>query len=690
VSLRAPPGLQISTGRLRVDAARAIAKLREYQLVDRMAWVLEAIRGAVALGATTIELTGDANDVWLRWTGTPLAAEDLARLFDELVSPEPTADRHGIRLLASAVNSALGTDPAYVKLTAIDDSSAASIAFTPDLLEAPEHELGEAPLRALEVRTVTPSPGAARGMLVHLRRRATLDVVQNFFRGEPPELAIARAHCQTISVPLRIGNHTFDPGQLGDDILRVPLGNDLHGFVAVVDPATRTADGMGVIVEIAERGVVLERFEDAFGVPTLLHPMPLRLVIDAPKQPTNASRSEVRRNQHPISTGLARARDLVPKVVAELVREVTKDPPDPRARGAAIALVATHVAGGNWKELAQQLRGPLAKLANVPLLFNAVGEQRPIRAPWAWSTVYHDGAQPLPRELAPWVAAIEVTPQLLATLSVVLPRKLELRGVMWLERTSEPCRFTVEPAVRVRFGKKHEGGVCGRFYAYSPTTHDFAFLPPLIAELYRRLVRTLADAGPLDDDLVQAHVAQALALEDLTPAEVPTYMFSCFESPLSSDQLFTLMRSYGPAALVDDGSETYRVLHKWLGVRRPASGPPPLPPAPVVYRSPPKRHRLADLVDAIHQRALSLGVRGPHWTFVDDREEPLVQYRDSTLELAARNPQVLAIAAAHLARSGWASDAIDLLVAHVITVLNEARAAVTDAAEAAALARLLD
>ncbi|HEU4615547.1 MAG TPA: hypothetical protein VFS15_25810, partial [Kofleriaceae bacterium] len=68
---RAAPGPQLATGRVRVDAARAIAKLREYQLADRNAWVLEAIRAAVAARATRIELRADANDVWLSWRGEP-------------------------------------------------------------------------------------------------------------------------------------------------------------------------------------------------------------------------------------------------------------------------------------------------------------------------------------------------------------------------------------------------------------------------------------------------------------------------------------------------------------------------------------------------------------------------------------------------------------------------------------------
>jgi hypothetical protein len=161
---RAAPGPQLSVGRLRVDAAKAIAKLREYQLADRTAWVLEAIRAAVASGATKIELRGDANDVWLAWHGSAWAAEDLPKLFDELVSPEPASERHQVRLLAAAVNSALGMNPAYVDVYAIAPDGAVRARYTPDVLA----EDGESALR--EVAAVAASPPAdvapPTGMLV--------------------------------------------------------------------------------------------------------------------------------------------------------------------------------------------------------------------------------------------------------------------------------------------------------------------------------------------------------------------------------------------------------------------------------------------------------------------------------------------------------------------------------------------
>jgi len=473
VTLRPPPGLQVSTGRLRVDAARAIAKLREYQLVDRLQWVLEAIRGAIALGATSIELAGDANDVRLRWTGPPLPADDLSRLFDELVSPEPGADRHGVRLLAAAINSALGTRPAYVDVIAIDEATSACVRYTPEVLDAPESELSASSLRRLEVRTVARDPAAARGVLVHLRRRVTIDVVQNFFRGEPPELSIARAHCHTIGVPLTIGGRTFDGHALGDDLLRLPLGNDLAGFVAIVDPASQRAHLTNGLVEIAERGVVLDTFEDAFGITPVgaavgeVRPPPLRLVVDAPKLPTNASRSEVRRDEHPIRTALARARELVPELITQLVRAVAKAPEDPRLRAAAVALLATHIGGERWKENARQLKGPLAQLAELPLLYNALGELRALRASWLWASTHHRGDAPVKRELAPWFEDVLWVPPGDAAERLVRPdttdlmrnhlrwarRQLRMRRRFLAHAPREPRVIDErEPLVRARLG----------------------------------------------------------------------------------------------------------------------------------------------------------------------------------------------------------------------------------------------
>src|SRR5690606_19272277 len=88
-----PAGVLVSAGRLRVDAARAVDKLRDYQLPDPIMWVLEVVRAAVLARAESIRVYGDADDVAIAWDGAPIDPEELARLLDELVDPAPSSSR---------------------------------------------------------------------------------------------------------------------------------------------------------------------------------------------------------------------------------------------------------------------------------------------------------------------------------------------------------------------------------------------------------------------------------------------------------------------------------------------------------------------------------------------------------------------------------------------------------------------
>ena len=141
MSVRPPgPGRRVATGHIRVDAKRAIAKLREYQLADRTTWILEAIRAAVCAGASEISLRGDSNDVWLDWSGEPFEVDGLATLLDELVSPQASTGQER-RLLATAVNSALGLEPSYVDVIAIAaDGTANRARYTPKLFDQDESD----------------------------------------------------------------------------------------------------------------------------------------------------------------------------------------------------------------------------------------------------------------------------------------------------------------------------------------------------------------------------------------------------------------------------------------------------------------------------------------------------------------------------------------------------------------------
>ena len=387
----AAPGPQLGAGRLRVDAARAIAKLREYQLANRAAWVLEAIRAAVASGATKIELTADANDVWLAWDGEPWAADDLPHLLDELVSPD--GERYAVRLLAAAVNSALGLAPVYVDVTAIGQT-AMRARYTPEVLASAD-ALHRVTAEAVEARR-------ERGMLVHLRRR----LAGSYFLGEPPELQLARDACRDLGVPITIQG---EPPPLHRDVVRQPLGDTLAGFLAVVDPGTHAY--RTVLVEVAEHGVLLTSYPVDLGAFGARAPLPIRLYIDAPRMPTNASRSQVRRDSFPIADAEARSEDLIPPLLAKL-------DDSPRGRAAALALIASQIAGPSRRHDVTALEGAYRALAARPLLRDACGTPHPVTHGWRGEV--HTGRSPLAPELAsrlaqvPWIRAGEPEAALLA------------------------------------------------------------------------------------------------------------------------------------------------------------------------------------------------------------------------------------------------------------------------------------
>lgn len=428
---RAAPGPMLGTGRIRVDAARAIAKLRDYQLIDRRTWILEAIRAAVASGARRITVRGDADDVWLTWDGEPWPTEVLPVLFDELVSPEPARDSQHLRLLATAVNTALGLPTAYVDVIAIgadgagQPSAAGSVTrggaahrarYTPDVLaisaDADAGTGGATALAGVVAESVErPEHAPAPGMLVHLHRRPGLAVLANLWRGGPPELAIAQAACRDAAVPIEVRGEQLGRDRHDRDLIRVPLGDGLDGFVAIVDPV-RTPPGAdaGIRFEVAEHGAVLATYTTAIA-PLLAASvaMPVRIYLDAPRIPTNASRSEVKREEYPIAAALAAANRAVPAAIEQLAAELaatTPERPERHAalRTAALHLIASQIGGRDWTHQADTLGGALATLAALPLLRNAIGAPRAVNAGWTPGAV-HVGA-PYPADLEPWLGGV--------------------------------------------------------------------------------------------------------------------------------------------------------------------------------------------------------------------------------------------------------------------------------------------
>ncbi len=419
---RAAPGPQLAAGRVRVDAARAIAKLREYQLADRNAWVLEAIRAAVAARATRVELRADANDVWLTWHGEPWSDDVLPRLFDELVSPEAASDSQHVRLLAAAINSALGLEPAYVDVVAFGDATATRVRYTPEILAAPASELGDSALRELASESISLPAGARPGMLVHLRRRLADWRVFS----DAPELALAQAACRDLAVPLHVEGRVLHRDD-AHEVVRVPLGEGLDGFVAITEAGDARSEP---VLEVAEHGVVLATYPLDLVAPRQRGVMPVRVYIDAPRMPTNASRSQVRRDAHPIAAAERRARELVPDLIAQLARLAGEG--SERARSSALALLGAVAGGPHWHVDVPSLRGPLRQLVQQPLVRNAVGEPRALTA--YWRAEVHAGDRPFDARLAPWLGDVLWVPSEDASAQLVERVTIDTRGTRRLAR----------------------------------------------------------------------------------------------------------------------------------------------------------------------------------------------------------------------------------------------------------------
>ncbi len=398
---------------LRVDAARAISKLRDYQLSQPTAWVLEAIRAAVASGATSVELQGDSNDVWLSWHGEAWPSETLPTLLDELVSPASAREGQKLRLLGTAVNSALGLGPSYIDVYRIAGGEAEKVRYLPTLIE--EQEGHDSILQRPTLEKVAPPKRAGdASMFIHFRRRFGLEPLRNLFKGQPPEMLIARTSCVDLPIPIVIGSDEIGAHKNHSDLLRIDIGHDIDGFLALMRPSHAHSSGHAMMY-VAEQGVHIACYAHDLQSGTRRVSPPIRFYINAERMPTNASRSEVRRNSHPISTAERQLPQLYKLLCEAIVSELaddadTKGKRREQLRESALSLLGSLIAGPGWSERARNVPQPFQLLAGLKLLRNAVGQDRAPNRGWNERVLY-TGREPLALDLAPW-----------------------FHGVLWLEK----------------------------------------------------------------------------------------------------------------------------------------------------------------------------------------------------------------------------------------------------------------
>lgn len=432
------PGRKVSAGHLRVDTARAVQKLREYQLAAHETWVLEVLRAAIILGATRLSVSGDAGDVVVAWEGGLLDDETMRSVLDELVNPGVARHDGAIRRLATGLNTALGPTrvagrhtmaPRFVDLERTDaDGRRTRVRYTGELIDASSDD-SEAGLRALVATPIAAAPaGTPAGMRVHLERHTLHTFVRFLGRAEPDELRVVRECADDVPVPLHIGGDVLHCDDSSFDLLRVPLGDGLSGFVALVDPHSIPEGNQPAWVDYAERGIILARRPLALwkGLSEPRASVPIRLFLDRQALPTNASRSDIR-----MDGALQGALDVAQKRALTLLTELTRrlgglhdaahgakhddggrplgavEPGssngqhaarDERLRHAALQLIAAHVRGRAWSFTPKSMPSELKDLMALPLSRDALGAPRPVTDFGRTTRLVYRGAAPLSAE----------------------------------------------------------------------------------------------------------------------------------------------------------------------------------------------------------------------------------------------------------------------------------------------------
>jgi len=412
MSIPTDDGRQIvARGRIRVDARRALAKLREHLLVDLHLYATEIARAAIASKATFFDIEYDADDVILTFDGQSAAPNELPRLLDHVLGDGQSTDRH-LRGLALGVNAALGLGPAFIDIYVCrpEDDRVAKVRFVPSVLES---EDGDLPT----IEKVSPPKGMPeRCMRVHVRRRMGMNLLKRAATREVPREVVLLAealHCAPLSLTSR--GAAFVMPSRPRALIRVPFQERelRRGIVEIL------ATPAGSHIEYLELGVLLVRkpFISEPILPSTPHAqveLPFRVTIDADELPTNASRSALREDSQLPSRAEHSAREalvLALRTLVSLVLGKGKPLPnvevvdgDPKKLEEALGAIVCVVAGASRRsaELSEQARS----LLDLPLLQNAVGMPMTPAAllhSAAGNVFVHHGKEPHDKELAPWL-----------------------------------------------------------------------------------------------------------------------------------------------------------------------------------------------------------------------------------------------------------------------------------------------
>ncbi len=347
-------------GRLKVDARRAALKLRDHGLAEPASWLVELVRAAALAEPARIDVTYDADDLFVRFDGAPWPSDVL----DHAVT-EGAEDVEGRRLrrFASACIAALGHDAGAVTVFTRDASSQTVMA-------------SRVTARQLETTGVRPAVASTpkdglpvAATCVHVERATSFAVLGRALgMGGPPADVDRLARAVSSGAPIAIQGVVVIP-KARTSLVSVRLATPIEATLELTSSPTSRPS-----IRFDELGL---HFCDVWpGELVASHPigqmyLPVFVHAQAEALPTNVSRSRV--GDELVAQIAAAARRAIPALVEAARREVVAA----RARGdePRVASLYASLLACAMVAMASGIR-EVGCLFELPLLYDACGRLR--------------------------------------------------------------------------------------------------------------------------------------------------------------------------------------------------------------------------------------------------------------------------------------------------------------------------
>lgn len=192
-----------SHGRFTLDQARALEKLRRYQ-VDNPEWYsLALVSSAVAAQASRIDLECSYGRFFMRHDGRSFSFEELATLFSSLVLGGTDPRQAPSRELATGLNALGKLSPRSVRVISSDSKTLVTLSMDPQNLL-----VGQDPSGGFESYSES---GYSTTVEVLGVRRSFWSRIMSWAQGALPEVKALRQRCRFAPVPVFLGEELLNP-----------------------------------------------------------------------------------------------------------------------------------------------------------------------------------------------------------------------------------------------------------------------------------------------------------------------------------------------------------------------------------------------------------------------------------------------------------------------------------------------